>query len=388
MPEETISINTTIDELVESLLRFGYPIDYAAENYCISNDYLQPEIKHHESCLKASKCVSTFQQKEISFIPPDGFYLLAQNRISNLLQKKLTERLIDRTQLDLLKNRTIEASDFKLFIRGYSELMNGIKASAAMLLDCLLIVATRNRLRDTLVILPLREYMHMRKLKDEKATREQVKNDMDALERVSFEYKGTGKQYGKWLKVHISGGTSGQIKNGDIIFRFNEDFFNSFKNFGNEYSFMYLPYETLQGNIKQHPYTYWLARKISEHKRMNSGKHNENIIKVKTLIEACPDYPTYDNVMKGNRNITKRIIEPFERDMDALDEALVWQYSVEDPKSYEEFISATVIIQWKNYPDIAKLKKSKARWIKNLKTLKKQKSHPRHEVLKKGKTRG
>ena len=80
---------------------------------------------------------------------------------------------------------------------------------------------------------------------------------------------------------------------------------------------MYFPQEALRGNIKKNPWKYWLARKISEHKRMNIGKPNEDTISVQTLIDACPNYPTYEKVMSEDRAIRRRIIEPFERDLDA-----------------------------------------------------------------------
>jgi len=273
-------------------------------------------------------------------------------------------KIADPAQFDLFGNGTVASSDFRLFIRGYQELINGVNQSAAMLLDSLMITATHDGLQSTLVNLPLKEYMNMRGLKDEQETRAQVKRDIDALERVSFEYKGTGKQCGAWLKVSIAGGTVGQIKNGDIIFRFNQDFFDSFRvSEKTRYLYMYFPREALQGNIRQHPHKYWLARKISEHKRMNLGKPNEDIIGVDTLIAACPNMPTYEEVMAGSRHVTKLIIEPFERDMDELNPSLSWHYtdSEEGPQDYQSFMAATVTIQWHYYPNTMKLEDGKAK---------------------------
>jgi len=297
-----------------------------------------------------------------------GFYLLAQNKPSNALAKMLTQRIGDPAQLDIYGSGSIVEKDFKLFIKGYSELVSGgVKQSAAMLLDSLMITATENGLQDTLICLPLKKYMEMRGLSDEKATRAQVKGDINALERIHFEYKGTGKQRGAWLKVSISGGTVGQIKNGDILFRFNQDFFNSFKTgSGNKFLYMYFPREALQGNTRANPWKYWLGRKISEHKRINIGKANADIISVKTLIDACPNYPTYDAVMNSDRHIDTRIIQPFERDLDALSPSIKWNYQglTESPTDYQTFIDANIVIQWAYYPDTSKLaagKKKRAR---------------------------
>jgi hypothetical protein len=291
---------------------------------------------------------------------PAGFYLLAQNHTSNKLSKKLTERIANPAQFDIYGNGSIEERDFRLFVKGYSELVSGVNETAARLLDSLMITATRNGLQNTLVTLPIREYLDMRGLKDEREIRRQVRSDIDALERISFEYKGTGKNRGAWLKVSISGGTVGQIKNGDIVFRFNQDFFDSFK-VGSKLMYMYFPHEALKGNIKENPWKYWLARKISEHKRMNIGKPNEDTISVQTLIDACPNYPTYEKIMKEDRAISRRIIEPFERDLNALSPSISWEYQGlnESPRNYQEFIAANIVVHWSEYPDTLKLEARK-----------------------------
>lgn len=323
---------------------------------------LKPEtiekIEEIEKLLPKEKNTKEIIQKASSSYIQENFYMLAQNNSSNKLIKAMTRHLKGPSQLDLYGNGTTTEKDFKLFIKGYNELKNGVNQSAAMLLDSLMISATEKGLQDTLVRLPLRQYMQMRQLKDEKETRKQIKRDLNALERISFEYKGTGNNRKEWLTVHIYGGTIGQIKNGDIIFRFNQDFFDSFKaGIKNKYLFMFFPREALQGNIRTNPWKYWFARKISEHKRINIGKPNEDIISVKTLIEACPNFPTYEEVISSDRHINKRIIEPFERDMDTLNPTISWEYTdtEEGPTDYQTFIKSNIKIIWKNYPKTAKL---------------------------------
>ena len=79
---------------------------------------------------------------------------------------------------------------------------------------------------------------------------------------------------------------------------------------------------------------------------MNLGKLNENVISVKTLIDACPNFPTYEDVMGGAGQISKRIINPFERDMDSLSPGISWEYQRESPKNYSDFINSNIIIHW------------------------------------------
>ncbi|MCL1914759.1 MAG: hypothetical protein FWG10_13000 [Eubacteriaceae bacterium] len=99
-------------------------------------------------------------------------------------------------------------------------------------------------------------------------------------------------------------------------------------------------------------------------------KRNENIVSVKTLIDACPNFPTYDSVKSGNRNITNRIIEPFERDLLALSPAIEWEYKNivgRPPRGYEEFIGAKIVVHWLAYPDVEKLEAGKKKRAKNQK---------------------
>jgi hypothetical protein len=190
----------------------------------------------------------------------------------------------------------------------------------------------------------------MRGTSDEKEARNQIKRDIGILERVSFEC--TGSMGNALLKLKISDGTSSQIKNSNIIFNFNRDFFDIFMPYGeggNGDTFMSLPIEALRGNIRHNPYKYWLARKISEHKCINTIKKNPNAdkLRVKTLIKSCPNFPTYEQT---NRSFTNRIIKPFERDMNELESAFTWEYVGGVPANYEDFLSKIIVFDWKNYP--------------------------------------
>ena len=289
------------------------------------------------------------------------YYLLAQSQSSNNLAKKLTSKIIDPAQIDLYGNGKVETKDFRLFIRGYTELVNGINTSASKLLDGLLITATADGLNDTTVRLSLKEYMKMRGLKDERKARAQIKRDIDVLKRVSFEYVGQGKAKGNWLSVTLAGEVSGII-NSIIIFQFGSSFYNSLKiNENKSPLFMYFPKEALRLNDNAHPYSYFFARKIAAHKRMNIGKPNEDIIGVSTLIDACASFPSYNDVKRLGGHIAQRMLDPFERDMDALSDAFIWEYAGNQPSTYQEFIESNVHIIWGNYPDTTKLEEGKAK---------------------------
>ena len=293
------------------------------------------------------------------FVPapevPEDYYVIAQSRSSNTLARKLTTKFLSELQMDLFGTGLIETADFKLSVRGYNELKSGINISAAKLLDILVIKSTSTGLTDTLVRLPLKEFMEMRGLRDEKEARKQIKRDMDALDRVQFDYKGIGKNKNSWFKVSLSGGFSG-IVNGVIHYRFNEEFYRSLRVDDTKYLFMYFPMEALKIADNHHPYSYHLARKISEHKRMNKDKPNEDVISVITLLNACVNMPDYAKLGEA-KQVSLRIIEPFERDMDALSSTIQWEYIGAAPKGWAEFREAKLHITWVRYPDF-KLKKS------------------------------
>ncbi|MDR1489063.1 MAG: hypothetical protein LBS65_01055 [Desulfovibrio sp.] len=46
-----------------------------------------------------------------------------------------------------------------------------------------------------------------------------------------------------------------------------------------------------------------------------------NTLSVSSLLKAAPDFPSYERVMAGDRNLSKSIIKPFEACFDQLVEA-------------------------------------------------------------------
>ena len=79
-------------------------------------------------------------------------------------------------------------------------------------------------------------------------------------------------------------------------------------------------------NTNKHPHSISLGKKILDNKNTNIGKSNENIISVKALLQ-CTSIPTYEDVKEKHKSSYKeKIIQPFERDMNALYPTLTWSY--------------------------------------------------------------
>ncbi len=261
------------------------------------------------------------------------------------------------------ENITVDASGLAIIarqdfsIRLPYTLLPGLRASAYQLLDAIVRRYTENGARSPEVVLTLDEYMTARGLKDRKQAKEQARVDLAVLQAsaITWEEKrgGTTDTY-KFVNVADWGSIE---RDGRIIFTFGAKFHSVLS----AYPVMPYPDFLLKINGNNNPNSYFFGRKIAEHKRMNAGKSNEDLISVDTLLSVARSIPSYERVMRGNRNITARIIEPFERDMDALAPDITWEYChrantplTEDElsdMSYSLFSSLLVHVTWKDYPD-------------------------------------
>lgn len=271
--------------------------------------------------------------------PCDIYMKLPQGTHTNNLAHKLITKKTE-VKKDLNGNGSVVDNDFKLYIEGYDKLVNGANISTVKLFDAFVINCSKNQ--DTLAKIPLKEYMELRELKDEKEARKQIKKDMAVLKSIKFEFKGTGKSKGDWINLSLYGGRDGIYK-GIIEFRFTPEFYSSIP----ENQFMFIPREYFATKDKYNPYSSSFIRRVAEHKRMNLGKTNENIIGVETLINSTPTFPKYDD---ATYHFTQKILEPFERDLDALS-SIKWSYTGEQPTNYNDFINSSIEVTWVDYPD-------------------------------------
>lgn len=263
----------------------------------------------------------------------------------NSLTHKITTKISDPAQLDINGRGTIESKNFKLYIEGYDKLVNGANTSAVKLFNAAIMNCKKNG--GPLAQIPLKEYMELRGLKDEDKARKQIKNDMEVFKAIKFEYK----HKRDWLSISLYGGRSGIYK-GIIEFRFTPEFYASIP----EKQFMFIPQEFFTTSDKYNPHTAYFILRVSEHKRMNLGKKNENIIGVQTLIDSSPFFPKYEEIEP--RYFKQLMLKPFERDMNAA-LSIKWDYTGAQPNDYNEFIHSNVVITWVDYPNVERLRKSK-----------------------------
>lgn len=305
------------------------------------------------------------------------FSTIRQGTSTNALTKLRATEGKGLTIDSITGDATIKNGNFILTIPSYTKL-TGLKTSTYQLLDAITVALTESGAKSPTVILPLEEYMKRRGLKDRKEAKTQAKADMEILRGASFSWEERkGKKTESYSFVNLA--DSGEIRrNGDIVFTYGNTFYNILLG----YPVMPYPAQLQTLNSKRNPNSYYLLRKIAEHKNMNIGKKNENVIAVKTLLSIAPFIPSYEEVMSQDRALARRIIEPFERDMDALGDTLLWNYchSNNEPLTneeltnitYETFVELLICTSWKSYPDQTARLERKAEAVKKAEQKKKR----------------
>lgn len=316
-------------------------------------------------------------------VTQNTFSTIRQGTATNSLTKvkpktKMIINMVTRTATITQNNLTINIPDFTKF--------TGFRTSTYQLLDALTVILTESGAKSPAVSLSLEEYMRKRGLRDKKEARKQAINDLENLfnATISFTEKKMKGQLKDFHDIRII--DSKGIKNGIINVSFGTAFYNILLG----YPIMPYPAQLWKLNSKRNPNSFYLLRKIAEHKNMNVGKKNEDIISVKTLLSVSPNIPTYKKIMSQSRHVNRFIIEPFERDMDALKDTLTWEYchSNNSPlteeeinlMSYEIFNELLVKINWNQYPD------QTTRLKRKIERLEKIKRANRNKISKKKKT--
>ena len=325
-----------------------------------------------ESCYPQAKDKSSHLPPKL---PPlklyngiKGFNTIRQGMATNTLTKVRPDPRHNTVIDPITGAGTVKHGSLTITIPNFTELA-GFKTSTYQLLDALTVKLTESGAKSPIVALSLDEYMTKRKIKDKKEARKQAADDLEILFETTISFKEKRKK-GKDPDFHdIRIIDSKGIKNGIINVSFGSAFYNILLG----YPVMPYPAQLWTLNSKRNPNSFYFLRKIAEHKNMNSGKKNEDIIAVKTLLVTSPFLPAYDEVMKAGRQVEQRIIQPFERDLDALSETLKWTYchgnntplTDEELKAmdFETFTELLIKTEWNSYPDQTKRLERKAERI-------------------------
>lgn len=269
----------------------------------------------------------------------------------------------------------VETTSHANFTLEHFTKLGGLDTKTCKLMDmCILDVTKRinqNRenlihdptIKDKTVIIPLKEYMSLTGLKDTKTAREQLTDAADRLVSVSVEYKQTK---GKNTVTFFSKDNLFQhatYSRGKVEVLLSDRMWLYLRDHSNPMPFNKNIFR-INGN--NNPNAYYFANKLFNHHNMNLTKPNANRISVSTLLKGAPSIPSHDEVLAGNGNTTARIIERFERDLDALmrpEYGILesWEYcnakgepltdEQVDLKNYDVFSQLLINFKLKDYPD-------------------------------------
>lgn len=181
------------------------------------------------------------------------------------------------------------------------------------------------------------DYARLRKIPDTKTSRDnlikELRKDMTLLRGTSISWV---TQSGKTVKRHdynLFSGTveaCGGVKNGTIKFLFNRDLaFELVQGY-----LMLLPMQALQLDSRNRNLRPVFMKLVENYCMLsNLINHRNNIIKVRILLDECNAIPSYETVMETDRAVTRRIINPFTKVLNELQNyfgesyGFTWEYS-------------------------------------------------------------
>jgi hypothetical protein len=208
-----------------------------------------------------------------------------------------------------------------LYIHDFKNLpTKALSHTAIYLLQALIMEFNATGRTSKIIKFHIKKYMELRGLSDKKAAIEQIKKDLDLLHRYIITYqnkkiKSKKKCDQNFFDINLC---QGKGINGQYILFHLSDFFYEYLT---DAYIMFVHPDAFKLDPKTSSFP--LVFCIYAHFNMNYGKKNAHIISVRTLLEACPKIPTKE---RAYPQLLQRIIEPFERDMEALKFCIKWEY--------------------------------------------------------------
>ena len=349
------------------------------ENYQYILTFIDSSIADKESITQSYRTkIESSQAKSSKWDEP--YLYISQNNLTNYFNKVINlspsrgDLSVWDTQATYKQGpMTIEMPHYDQLLEKFSIGKTGeFNIHTKKMLDIATLAFSQNG-HNPVIRLSIKKYMELCGLRDEKETRKQVNAALEALYDISLSYddsknKNKSRNYGDMRICDIKG-----IKNGVIYLHFTQ----AYTVMLTECPVMPYPIAILQASVgREHRNSYFIARKMAEHKNMNIGKRNENIISVRALLEAAPYLPTEKEVRSSDRHFDRRIITPFLEDLEKACNSLGigsegyelhYEGGAEIPDdelvnlNYETFINAYVRFdEMPDYPDQTKRLEAKA----------------------------
>ena len=367
--------------------------------------------------LKGPEEESTFLQPIAGSVvappPAEAFLPMVQGAATNRFRATATKSIV----IDRNGNAMIEEEGFKAFFKDYAKLKGGLSVGAKKLLDAgALALTAQNHFRakqgqhiNTAVAIALEEYGRLRGFnitprqtstpEEEEAEKKRLTNVMHEIRKranaelallysLSLSWTEPGKKQADYTDVRIL--QSKGIRNGYINMRFSEDIANYLTH---AYIMQYPT--ALQAIDERNPRTYNVGWKLALHHSIdnNRAKGTANIISVTSLLDACGDMPSFEDIQASkNRGHWERLIkDPLEKALDAAQSSGVivsWEYCnskgipLDDGQvtisDYQTFITLYVHFEMMEEPDQSERLQRKAERIEAAK-----KKRPRKKTASK-----
>lgn len=310
----------------------------------------------------ATSLYGELQQAQPVITPKESPYtMVKQGTVTNTLSKITPTKYSQPINIDNIAGTATYQQDRLSVTIPLAKDFEGLKDSTHHLFRAITREFTLMGGRDKKVVLHISEYMELRGLRDKKEAVKQVRKDLDALTSIKISWENNNKNSkatGSFGFINIAEKGGYNARSNTIEFTFTQSFYDILKT----YNAMPYPDKLFKINSKRNPYSRALGEKLAEGYNMDYGKPKQNIYTVKNLLKQCYGMPSYEEVMKGGRDVTRKIIDPFIRDMDALEEAGILSYHFLhkdntpltdkelDRIAYSDFITLKVITTWYDYP--------------------------------------
>lgn len=330
--------------------------------------------------------------------PAEAFLPMVQGAATNRFRATATKNIV----IDRNGNAMIKEEGFKAFFKDYAKLKRGLSVGAKKMLDAgALALTAQNHFRakqgqhiNTAVAIALEEYGRLRDFditprqtstpEEEEAEKKRLTNvmheirkranaELDLLYSLSLSWTEPGKKQADYTDVRML--QSKGIRGGYINMRFSEDIANYLTH---AYIMQYPT--ALQAIDERNPRTYNVGWKLALHHSMdnNRAKGTANIISVTSLLDACGDMPSFEDIQASkNRGHWERLIkDPLEKALDAAQSSGVivsWEYCyskgipLDDGQvtisDYQTFIALYVHFEMMEEPDQSERLQRKAERI-------------------------
>ena len=177
--------------------------------------------------------------------------------------------------------------------------------------------------RNCIVRTTVDEILEKRGLSPTDKNRRRVRQDIRTLARQAWEFESS--KTSEWLRIPLAGGAVKIRRGGEIEFTISADYMHAIlsANAG------LLPMDPalLRTDDRRNPHAYVIGYKLTTHAYQNYSEANQCTLSVKSLLDYVESLPKPEEL--PDKDYTRRIIEPMERDLNALIECGVlswWDY--------------------------------------------------------------